>query len=256
MIGRARLAMPVLLAAAVALTCAAAGTAVATAAEPGAASVALLECSTGKTRAQRWALFRGEMDQIPEATRMRMRFDLFEKVGTSPWRGVGPYAVGDWHESKPGIRRYAYRQRVVGLKPATRYRVSVSFNWLDDAGSVVAERSARSAACRQRGKLPNLAFRGAVEGGAGPSPGTYRYAVRIRNDGVVAAPRSALKLVVDGAEVDVRPIGRLPSGARRTIRFVGPVCAGRIFARLDPEDVVREIAEQDNRLIQRCPRSR
>ena len=222
--------------------------------EPGFANVALIDCSSGKRPEARSAVFLGEMSQIAEATQMRLRFDLSEKVGTSPWRGVGPYAVGEWRYSKPDVKRLEYRQRVVGLKPATKYRMTVTFQWLDGDGRVVAERYLRSRPCRQRGKLPNLAFRDSIHTHPGPTPGTYRYAVRIHNNGVVASPPSELRLSVDGAEVDVRRIGRLRSGERRIVRFVGPACKGRVVAQLDPRDTVREITEQDNLKTSTCDR--
>jgi hypothetical protein len=216
------------------------------AASPGFAKVKLEECSTGKDPAQRWAVFRGEMRQIPEASQMQMRFDLAEKIGKSVWRGVGPLAVGKWHVSDPGIQRFIYRQRVENLKPATAYRMVVHFRWVDADSEQVAQRILRSAPCRQRGKLPNLAVRDDVHLRAGPAEGTYRYAVYIRNNGLKASPPTELRLAVDGAEVDVKRVGRLRSGQKRIVRFVGPACASEVTASLDPNDVVREITERDN----------
>jgi hypothetical protein len=225
---------------------------IAGAAEPGFAAVELEACSTGKTPAQRWAVFRGEMHQIPAAAQMRMRFDLAEKIGKSVWRGVGPLAVGEWHVSDPGVEQLIYRQRVENLKPATAYRVDVYFRWVDGSGEKVAQRILRSVPCRQRGKLPNLALRDDVHGRPGPVEGTYRYAVYIRNNGLKASPPSEVRLAVDGAEVDVRRVGRLRSGEKRIIRFVGPACARGVTASLDPNDVIREITERDNVRQTRC----
>lgn len=219
---------------------------VAAAAKPGQHSVELLKCSSGKKAAKRWALFRGEMKQIPEGVGMRMRFELSERIGTSPWRGVHAPGLGEWLDANHGVSRFAYRQKVAGLKPATRYRVQVTFRWLEADGQMVAEAVSRSRACRQRGRLPNLAIRDEIALREGPTADTYRYAVRIGNNGQAASGRSELVLEVDGAEVDSRPIGRLKSGARRIVRFVGPACMGRVQARIDPKDVVREITEQDN----------
>jgi hypothetical protein len=219
---------------------------VAAAAKPGQHSVELLKCSSGKQAAKRWALFRGEMKQIAEGTGMRMRFELSEKLGADPWRAVHAPGLGEWLDASAGISRFAYRQKVAGLKPATRYRVVVTFQWLDGSGHVAAEAASKSRTCRQRGKLPNLAIRDAVKVREGPTPDTYRYAVRIGNDGKAPSGRSELVLRIDGAEVDSRPIGRLKAGARRTVRFVGPACQSQVAAQIDPKDVVRETTEQDN----------
>lgn len=224
---------------------------VAAAAKPGHHSVELLECSRGKL-AKRWALFRGEMTQIPEGAGMRMRFDLSEKVGADPWRAVQAPGLGEWLDASPGVSRFAYRQKVAGLKPATRYRALTTFQWLDANGHVSAEAASKSRTCRQRGKLPNLAMGDAITVRQGPTVDTYRYAVRIRNDGKAPTGRSELVLRIDGSEVDSRPIGRLKGGARRTVRFVGPACQGEVSAQIDPKDVVREVTERDNLRTSGC----
>jgi hypothetical protein len=189
------------------------------------------------------------MSAIPTATQMRMRLSLSEKVGTSPWRS---FTLKDWHEAKPGIAQFSYKQRVNGLKPATKYRMEVEFIWLDDHDAVVTRDFRHSKICRQRGKLPNLAFRDSVTLEPSATPGTARYVFRIHNNGPAASKRSSLALRVNGAEVDSKPIGRLRSGQRRTVRFVGPVCGSGLQASLDPNDVVREITEDDNVLTAGC----
>jgi CARDB len=207
----------------------------------------LIECSHGKRPSDRSALFSGQMDQIADATGMRMRFDLSERIGSSTvWRDVASPALRTWRYADPGVLRFLYRQRVDGLKEATAYRMTVRFRWLADDGSVVAKNSARSPVCRQPGKLPNLAVRDDVRARSGPTGGTYRYVVTFHNNGRVSSPPTKLKLRVDGAEVDVRPIGRLQPGERRRVRFVGPACEHDVQARIDPGNRVREITESDN----------
>jgi hypothetical protein len=225
---------------------------VSAAVEPGPASVQLLECSRGKRASQRFALFRGRMSSIVEAEQMRMRFSLSEKIGASPRRGVTG-VPSQWHYAKPGIERFSYRQRVVGLKPGTRYGVTVMFHWLGAKGEFVAERIVQSRTCRQRGKLPNLGVRDDIAVKQGPTPGTYRYVVKVQNNGFVPSPRTEVRLTVDGAEVDTRPIGRLLRRKRRKLEFVGPVCASTVSAQIDPADTVREITEQDNERTTACP---
>jgi subtilase family serine protease len=132
--------------------------------------------------------------------------------------------------------------------------MGVKFQWLDGDGERIAAGFERSPACRQPGKLANLAIREDVHARQGPTKGTYRYAVLIHNNGKRTSPRTKLELRVDGAQVDVRPIGRLAPGERRTVRFVGPACKREVKARLDPKDAVREITEADNVRRTACDR--
>jgi hypothetical protein len=243
-------AVVLLAALAVALSSAAASIAAA----PGRAEIALVECRTGKTAGERSAIFRGDMGQIAQASQMRMRLDLSERIGTGLWRGVAGYDR-KWSYSKPGIQRLVFEQSVLNLKPATRYRMNGTFQWLDAEGRPVASRRLLSPICRQRGKLPNPAVRDDVRARPGPSPSTYRYAISLHNNGVVASPPFAVRLTVDGAEVDVRRVGRLRPRERRRIRFVGPACNGSVRAEIDPNDVVREITERDNVRTTACSRA-
>jgi hypothetical protein len=215
-------------------------------------SVTMLECSKDKAAADRRAVYRGEMDLIAAATHMQMRFELAEKVGRGAWAGVAAPDLGVWREARPGIARFAYRQRVLGLQRGTAYRMAVDFRWLADGGKVVRQEAKRSPVCRQPGKLPNLRIRDRIVMKQGPTPDTARYLVKIGNTGRFKARRVELTLRVDGAEVNTVRIGRLRSGQRRTIRFVGPVCGTRIEAEIDPHDVVREITEKDNERVTSC----
>jgi CARDB len=216
------------------------------------ASVRLLECSGGKSASDRWALFRGQMKQVPDGALMRMRFHLSERVGRDGWRSVSAPALDVWHDSRPGVSKLAYRQRIEALQKGTAYRVTVQFRWYDESGALLARQSARSKACRQRGQLPNLAIR-RVEVEDGVKPDTARYTVSFANSGSVTARGFEITLLVDGAEVDVRPIGRLGAGDKRAIRFVGPVCGSTAEARIDSADAVREATESDNVRSVGCP---
>ena len=224
----------------------------AVAAAPGPSAVTLIKCSQGKKASKRSATFRGEMTQIPAAERMRMRFDLQERIGKGKWTGVDSPALRVWRESSPGVTRFAYRQKIEKLNEAASYRTIVRFQWLDASGRTVAKARARSKVCRQRGKLPNLAFAGDIRVGPGPTPETFSYAVRVANNGLVASPRIELALRVNGSEVDVRKVGKLEPGRKRTIRFVGPDCRTVAEAQIDPRNLVREISEADNQIAVPC----
>ncbi len=218
--------------------------------------VQMLECSKGKSVAARRAVFRGEMKQIEGATRMQMRFELAEKVGRGVWLDVNAPDLGVWRESKAGIKRFAYRQRVLGLQRGTAYRMTVRFRWLTDDGEVVREDDKRSPVCRQPGKLANLKIRDRILVKRGPTPDTARYVVKVGNNGRVKARGVELTLRVDGAEVNTIRIGRLRGGQRRTLTFVGPRCATSVEAEIDPRHVVREITEKDNERVTSCAPTR
>lgn len=218
-------------------------------------SAELIECTHGKQAKARRATFRGEMTQLSDSDtpwRMQMRFGLSERVGRGVWVGLNAPGIGVWREARPGIVRFAYRQRVVALQKGTSYRALVEFRWLSADGKVFRRESERSPVCRQPGKLPNLKVRDAIGIQPGPTESTRRYAVKVGNTGTVTAQRVELMLLVDGAEVDTRTIGRLNSGDRRTVTFVGPVCASRVEARIDPHAAIREMTERDNAISTVC----
>jgi CARDB len=217
------------------------------------AAVELLECSRGRAKADRWALFRGEMQALASDGRMRMRFRLEERVGRGAWRLISAPGLGVWHESRPGVARFAYRQRIAGLQKGASYRVRVGFEWLDAAGAVVVHEREFSRACRQPGRLPNLTVKGVPVAAPGPTADTVRYSVTIANNGRAAARGVEVRLTVDGAEVDTQPVGLVRSGERRTVGFVGPACATTVGVRADPRGVVREVSEHDNELLVTCP---
>jgi hypothetical protein len=216
-----------------------------TAAPASGGAVELVECNHGKRVADRNALFRGQMRQVVDGAGMRMRFALSERVGRGAWRGVKAPGLGLWRYARAGVSRFAYRQWIAALQPGTAYRVQVTFQWRDAAGMPIERQVARSPACRQGGSLPNVRV-GALERSPGPTPDTVRYAVSVVNDGGVPAKRVDVSLLVDGAEVDTRPLAKVGRHGRREIAFVGPACAGQVTVRLDPNDTLRELDERDN----------
>jgi len=216
------------------------------------ASVRVLECVRGKTIKGRSALFRGQMMELSDSDRMEMRFNLSERVGRGPWQSVSAPGLDIWHEARPGVAKFAYRQRIELLQKGTAYRMTVSFRWFDAEGAVISSAMKRSGICRQPGKLPNLKFRGVVRVKPGPTPDTVRYIVQVANTGFVEARKFDVALRIADAEVDARVIGRLRGGDRRTIRFVGPACTGPIETIVDHSKSVREITEQDNVVTAPC----
>jgi hypothetical protein len=218
-------------------------------------SVELLDCNRGKRAVDRDALFRGEMRQVAGGAAMRMRFDLQERFGRGDWTAVDAPGLELWRDAKPGIARFAYRQRIAALQRGTAYRVVVTFQWHDAGGALIAKHAARSPACRQPGRLPNLRV-GRVDRLPGPTAGTARYVVSVLNRGKAAARKVRVSLLIDGAEVDSRGMGTIKAGARREIGFTAPVCASLITVEVDPLGSVREIDERDNARSFACPAAR
>lgn len=218
-------------------------------------AVDLVECTHGKQATDRQAVFRGEMHAIADVPRMQMRFALVEKVGHGGWLGVDAPGIGVWREARPGIKRFAYRQRVVALQKGTSYRATVAFRWLSQGGKAIRRERERSPVCRQPGKLPNLKIR-AIRVDAGPTADTRTYVVAAGNGGGVTATHVDVRLLVDGVEVDTRTLGRLAGGSDRNVRFVGPACRSQVEALIDPDRTIRELSERDNSAQIACPAAR
>ena len=243
-------------AAAVAIACVSASAKTGDRAARPLASVRLVDCKRGPAPENRLALFRGAMRRVPSAQQMWMRFKLQERVGQGTYRTIKAPGIGIWRKSLPGVKRFAYRQRVLALAEGSSYRVIVSFRWYDASAKVIKHMRRRSPACKQPGLLANL--RVTRIGGGRPVtgvPGQYRYAVTIINRGRVAAETFGLKLAVDGAAVDTRLVNALAPGESRRVMLTGPACMDNLTAVADPEDVVREVTEQDNELTVPCPSS-
>ena len=97
------------------------------------------------------------MRAIRDTDEMWMRFTLQERI--LPGKTFEPLSVPGleaWHKSRPGVRRFGFRQRVRALAEAAIYKVDVDFRWYDAEGNLLRETLKRSRRCRQPGALPNL----------------------------------------------------------------------------------------------------
>lgn len=218
------------------------------------ASVRVAECARGPAAESRLAVFRGAMRRVPGSDRMWMRFRLQERVGAGGFRTVKAPGLGTWHKSRPGVTRFAYRQRVLALAEGSAYRTIVSFRWYAADGEVTRQTRRRSPACRQPGLLSDL--RVTRIGGGRPVdgvPGAFRYAVNVLNRGQVVAEGFGVRLAVDGGAVDTLAVNALAPGESRRLLFSGPACRSTVTATADPEDTVREVSEKDNTLTSPCP---
>ena len=112
-------------------------------------SVRVLECLRGPAAGDRLAVFRGGMRALPGAERMSMRFKLQERVGAREFRTVKAPGLGVWRKSRRGVRRFAYRQRVLALAEGSAYRAVVGFRWYAADREVIRRATRRSRPCMQ-----------------------------------------------------------------------------------------------------------
>ena len=215
------------------------------------ASVRLESCSP----ARRQAVFSGRMTRVPETAHMAMRFTLLERTGYRTWARVPSRKLSRWHRSLPGVETFVYRQKVRRLPTGSAYRALVRFRWYAQSGQVILRARHRSRSCKVSGQRPNLRVLsirqlGELDGGSAAS-----YAVRVWNRGTAPARSAQVTLFVDGGAVDTLDAGRLGPGERRSVTFVGPSCQrpdSPVAALVDPNRLVRESRERDNRLNTVC----
>lgn len=212
------------------------------------ASVKLLSCS----QTAQSAVFRGRMTRVPEADQMALRYTLLSKLpATAGEKRVRVPGLGRWHRSKPGVGTFAFKQEVLNLAAGGSYRVRVEFRWYGADGTVVKSTKRRSPSCKQLERLPNLRIQIA---GAQPTKtkGTWRYWLRVGNDGLAPATNAGVKLSVDGAVVDVENMPLLDVGTWNRVVVRAPACERWVDAEVDPEAAIAESNELDNRQQSAC----
>jgi hypothetical protein len=231
-----------------ALVCAAAAAAALTVAPPAvpqdrSEGVYVARCN----KVHRSAAFVGTMRPVENSDRMWMRFTLLERV--LPGLQFQPLSVpglAQWHKSRPGVQRFAFRQRVRALAEAAIYKVDVEFRWYDAQGHLVRETLKRSRRCRQPGALPNLTVHRVGRRSNG------QYFVRVRNRGRDVATGAAVQLFIDGQDAGTVALPDIAPDLIRGVTFTGPDCQGSVQAVVDPAASVRESIEDDNALTIPC----
>jgi hypothetical protein len=208
---------------------------------PAPASVKLVKCSIEEHE----AAFYGRMQQLSDATRMAMRFTLFEETGGDTSTRIRVPGLRRWHYSKPGVRVFGYRQGFRNLPENASHRVRVDFRWYASDGSQVARASRRSARCRQFVELPNLVTRLAGVT-ATKVDGVVRYEAVVTNTGKAAANDVPVRLTVDGNVVDTVTLASLAPGEQRSLAIRGPECRRLVRLEADPEKAIAESSDADN----------
>jgi hypothetical protein len=192
------------------------------------------------------------MKALPGTFRMQMRFVVHQKLGTGRFRSVPLPDLKVWRSSRAGARAFNFRQRVGGLHDAGRYKVTVSFRWLDATGHQFARAKRRSPVCKQPGPLPNLEVLG-LDAQPGPLNDSVIYSVTVKNSGHAVAQKPRFSLNVDGALLDEAGVDYLLPQQTAVLRMYGPFCRGGLVATADPERLVAEENETDNRFQSGCP---
>jgi hypothetical protein len=237
-----RRALPITIALAVAATAAAPASAYV---PP--ASVRVVDCSFERHE----AAFHARMRLVGGATRMAMRFTLLEETGAPRPEANSPGILRRWHRSKPGVKRFGYRQGFRNLPENATHRVRVHFRWYSADGEVVERARLRSAPCRQFVVLPNLTVRLL---GIAPtsSPGVVRYRAAVENTGKGPATLVPVRLTVDGDVVDTVSIAALAPGEGQLLTIRGPECRRVAKLEVDPALAIAESSDEDNVFEQSC----
>jgi hypothetical protein len=205
------------------------------------ASVKLVQCSIEEHE----AAFHARMQQLPDASRMAMRFTLLEETSADAVRRVKVPGLRRWRWSKPGVKAFGYRQGFRSLPENASHRVRVEFRWYDADGIEVERAKRRSGRCRQFAQLPNLVARITAMLPT-QAPGVVRYEATVRNSGKAAVTGVPVRLTVDGDVVDTVTLASLAPGEQRSVAIHGPQCHRLVRLEADPGNAIAENADEDN----------
>lgn len=205
------------------------------------ASVRVVDCSFQRHE----AAFHARMRLVEGASQMAVRFTLLEDTGARRPEANSPAALRRWHRSKPGVRRFGYRQGFRNLPANATYRVRVDFRWYSPDGELIQRARRRSGPCRQFIVLPNLTIR-LLGVGRTTSPGVVRYRVAVTNAGKGSAASVRVRLTVDGDVVDTVSIATMAPGEERRLSIRGPECGRLAKLEADPEKAIAESSDHDN----------
>ena len=200
---------------------------------------------------EKTAVFYARMRKLHGTRGMKMKFTLLERAaGTSHFKSVRAPGLKHWRKAAGGVRAYGYSQEVRGLQGGATYRMRVRYRWYDTAGEL--QRSARrtSRPCRMFVPLANLRLRLLDRFPLGG--GSWRYDVRVDNAGLSPADEVTTRLFVDGAPAGTAVVSHLEPGESSLVRLDGPACHFRYVVRVDPDGMVPEGNESDNRASALC----
>lgn len=218
---------------------------------PGPAGTVVRVVACDVVSSDRAATFFARMNTIPSASKLQLRFQLLERLGRGTgWDRLDVPALGQWHSSLPGVKRFAWKQTVDNLRIGGAYRARVSYRWLAADGSVLDTQTRETPVCR--GPQPNIRV-GDLSVRSGPTDDTRTYRVSVANTGKVDTDEVDVRLTVDKAELDTATLTNLAAGETRFVSFTGPVCRHAIRVTADPANEIGESVEGDNSQLFACP---
>jgi hypothetical protein len=232
---------------------AAAAAAVALTAHHAPAHARLMSCVKSTDPGARVAVFEGNMRAWRHSRRLQLRFRLQSRTPQDPvWRTVRAPGFDRWLSSERGVRRFVYDKRVERLAAPASYRVVVRFRWRNARGRVVGHAQHTSRTCREPDPRPNLVVRKLLVYRL--SPARARYVAVVANTGRTAADVFALRFDRLGLGLGEVFGGPLAPGHTARVHLDAAACrAGDpLDALADPDGLIDEHSEADNRLQVRC----
>jgi hypothetical protein len=211
----------------------------------------LESCHTGAGPLDRYAIFVAQMGTIPGATKLQLRFDLFQRLpGAKVFSATAGPGLGVWTSSTKDV--YKYRKQVAGLQAPAAYRAVVRFRWLGPKGPLKTTRRT-TGVCSQPDPGADLAVGEITAAKAGS--GRVQYLVSVRNEGRADAGSFDVALTIGSAPQLVETVEGLGAGAQTVVSFVGPRCArgDQITVQLDPDARVPQSDRTDDQKVVECP---
>ena len=121
------------------------------------AQAMLQQCVTAAAQSERSAVFSGEMNAIPDSTRMMMRIDVQEQLaGETLFHTIAAPALGVWRSSDADVRSYRFIRQVTNLGAPGFYRALVSFRWLNAKDHIIKTLAEHTPRCVQPVPAPAL----------------------------------------------------------------------------------------------------
>jgi hypothetical protein len=211
-------------------------------------------CQTALVAGDRSAVFSGSMPPVARTRRMRMRFDLYVKRGsTTKWRRVRTPKWGIWHVSRPRVPGFVFTKVVDGLAAPASYRATVRFRWYDKHRQLIRSAKRTTAPCLEPDPRPDLRLSSLA---AMPlSSGNARYTLVVANAGLGVAGPFGIVLAIGDRRVPIANVAGLAAGQQRAVTLDAPSCtsADKISILLDPDGTVDQAGGRDATVMRRCP---
>jgi hypothetical protein len=111
------------------------------------ASLSGFVCHTAASPLNRFIEVTATMRPIPSTGRMKLRFELQQRLPGRPFRQVYGGDLGRWR--RLSAENWVVKKPVANLPAPAIYRFRVSFVWIAPGGSVIGSQTLLGPACRQ-----------------------------------------------------------------------------------------------------------